>query len=191
MRLFVAVEIDDRARQVAEAVQERLQGTLNSILKARWVPAENMHLTVRFIGPVDDDCVPTLIEALTPPLDIPPFDVVLGGCGVFPRSGPPRAVWIGLLQGLSALASMHATFNRRLIPFGVEPERRPYSAHLTLARIKESSKGAGRALRDTLENVPVPSTRSRVNRATLFQSHMSPKGPRYEPLAFIPLNGQP
>jgi 2'-5' RNA ligase len=190
MRLFVAVEIDDRARHVAEAVKEKLQGALDSTLRARWVPAENMHLTVRFIGHVDDDRVPALIEALTPPLGIAAFDMEFGGCGVFPRTGPPRAVWIGLRHGLPSLASMHDTFNRRLVPLGFAPETRPYSAHLTVARIKDASKGAGRALRNALDRVAVPSTRSHVTRATLFQSHMSSKGPRYEPVAFIPLNGE-
>ena len=94
MRLFVAVEIDDLARRAAEATAEALRVAIGPALKARWVPVENLHLTVRFIGHVDDDRAPAVIEALALPLDIPSFDIELGGCGMFPSKGPPRALWM-------------------------------------------------------------------------------------------------
>ena len=191
MRLFVAVEIDDRARQVAETVQHRLQVALNSTLEARWVPVENMHLTVRFIGHVDDSRAPAIIEALVPPLAVAPFDVELGGCGAFPPRGGPRVLWIGVMQGLTSLALLHDALNRRLLPYGFEPEARPFSAHLTLARVKAAPRGAGRAVQETVTRVRVPAARFQVRRATVFQSHLSPKGPRYDPVTFIPLAGDP
>jgi 2'-5' RNA ligase len=191
MRLFVAVEIDDQARRVAEATAAALCAAIGPALKVRWVPAGNMHLTVRFIGHVDDDRVPALVAALTPPLDIPSFDVELGGCGVFPPSGPPRALWIGVIHGVAALASMRDAFDRRLRPLGFEPEARPSTAHLTLARIKDAPKGAGRAVRDALGHVTPPRTRWHVSRATIFQSHLSPRGPRYEPVAHTGLHLEP
>src|SRR5258706_12635481 len=92
MRLFVAVEIDDQARRAAEAAAEALRVAIGPALKARWVPVENLHLTVRFIGHVDDGRAPAVIDALASPLDIPPFDIELGGCGMFPSKGPPRAL---------------------------------------------------------------------------------------------------
>lgn len=187
MRLFVAVEIDDRVRRLAGQVQAELQGLLAPVLQARWVPVENMHLTVRFIGQVDDDRAPALIDALTRPLDVAPFDLELGGCGAFPPSGPPRVLWMGLTRGLSSLSLMHEACNQRLRPFGFEPEGRPYSAHLTLARIKDAPKGAGAAAREGLRRVMSYTATCHVTRATIFQSHLSPKGPRYEPVGFAAL----
>jgi 2'-5' RNA ligase len=187
MRLFVAVEIDDHARRAAEATAEALRVAIGPALKARWVPVANLHLTVRFIGRVDDDRASAVIETLASPLDIPPFDIELGGCGVFPSKGPPRALWIGLTRGAPSLAAMHDAFNRRLRPFGFEPDARPFSVHLTLARIKDAPKGTGRALREVLGQAAPKLARSHVSRATIFQSHLSPKGPRYEPVAFTPL----
>ena len=187
MRLFVAVEIGDETRRVAAATADVLRAAIGPAVKARWVPPENMHLTVRFIGHVADGRAPGLIDALTPPLDIPPFGIELGGCGVFPPTGAPRALWIGLARGLPGLASMHAAFNRRLLPFGFEPESRPFSAHLTLARIKNAPSGAGRAVREALRHVTPPTATSHVTRATIFRSHLSPNGPRYEPVAFAEL----
>ncbi|HMC76658.1 MAG TPA: RNA 2',3'-cyclic phosphodiesterase [Vicinamibacterales bacterium] len=179
MRLFVAVEIDEAARAVARAAQERLQIAVPPVLRARWVPPENMHLTVRFIGHVDDARAQALIEALTPPIDAAPFDIELGGCGTFPTGGTPRVVWIGLKRGLASLAQLHDAFNQRLRPFGFEPEARPFSAHLTLARVKDAPRGSGRAVRDALSGIQVPATPWHVSHSTVFQSHPSPKGPRY------------
>jgi 2'-5' RNA ligase len=190
MRLFVAVEIDDHVRRLAAVTAETLRVEIGSTLKARWVSPENMHLTVRFIGHVDDNRAPAVIEALTPTLEVPPFDVELGGCGVFPPSGPPRVLWIGLTQGLPSLALMHNAFNERLRALGFEPETRPFSAHLTLVRIKEAPKGAGRVVREALTRIAPPLARSRVTRATIFQSHLSSKGPRYEPIAFATLKAE-
>jgi 2'-5' RNA ligase len=184
MRLFVAVEIDDEARRAAAATAEALRAAIGPGLKMRWVPPENLHLTVRFIGHVDDGRAPAILEALTSPLDTTPFDLELGGCGAFPPSGAPRALWIGLTQGMAGLTSMHEAFNTRLLSFGFEPERRPFSAHLTLARIKDAPSGTGRVVREALRRVTPLSARSRVTRATIFQSHLSPKGSRYEPIAF-------
>jgi 2'-5' RNA ligase len=187
MRLFVAVEISEEARRAASATADGLRTAIGPALKARWVPAENLHLTVRFIGHVDDARAPSVIGALAVPLDVPAFDVELGGCGVFPSSGPPRVLWIGLTRGLPHLAAMHEAFNARLRPFGFEPESRAFNAHLTLARVKDAPKGAAAAVREALRAAAPPVTRVDVSRATIFASHMSPKGPRYEPLAHAEL----
>ena len=172
--------------QVAAETAEVLKRALDPTVRAAWVPQENMHLTVRFIGQVDDNRGPALIGALTPPLDMKPFVVELGECGVFPSSGPPRVIWMGVTEGLPALAAMHAEFNRRLLPFGFEPDRRAFSAHLTLARIKDAPRGAGRSLRESLRRVTPRTPPSRIAAATIFQSHLSPKGARYERLAHVP-----
>lgn len=190
MRLFVAVEIDERARQAADAVQQRLQKALDSTVTVRWVSPENLHLTVRFIGHVDEARAPEVIAVLAAPLDIAPFDIELGGCGAYPPRAAPRVLWIGVTQGLPSLASMHDAFNQRLRTFGFEPEARPFSAHLTLARVKDAPRGAGRAVGEALNRVTAPATRVHVTRATVFQSHLSPKGPRYAPVAFSPLTAE-
>jgi len=186
MRLFVAVELNGDCIRVATETAAVLGRVVDPKIRAAWVSAANMHLTVRFIGHIDDGRAPAMLEALAPPLDLAPFDVELGGCGVFPPSGPPRVIWIGLAQGLPSLAAMHEEFSRRLRPFGFEPEDRPFSAHLTLARIKDAPKGAGTPLREALRHIQPSGARAHVTNATVFQSHLSPKGPRYEALLQVP-----
>jgi 2'-5' RNA ligase len=146
-----------------------------------------MHLTVRLIGHVANDAVAPVLEALRPALAIPAFDLVLGECGVFPVTGPPRVLWMGLKEGTAPLQAMHEEFNRRLMQLGLEPEVRPFSAHLTLARMKDAPRGSGAITREALHSVPPTAARCRVTHATVFESKLSPNGPRYSALAQVPL----
>jgi len=180
MRLFVAVEVDGSVLAAAEQTANDLRRRLGSAVRPKWVAAANMHVTVRFIGHVAEERVPALFEAIRHPLEIAPFEVVLGGCGAFPPHGAPHAFWIGLREGVSSLRQMHDEFNRRLLPLGFEPETRPYSAHLTLARVKDAPRGSGAIAREAVRAVRPITARCRVSYATVFQSKLSPHGPKYE-----------
>lgn len=188
MRLFVAVELDDTI--VAEALRtaNELRRRLGASLKLRWVPGENMHVTVRFIGHVPDDRVELVLESVRPAVQVRPFELALGACGVFPPTGPPRVLWIGLDEGLPSLRDLHAEFDRRLLPLGLRPETRPYSAHLTLARNTDASRGSGVAARDAVRATPPPSARGLISDVTVFESRLSPNGPTHVPLFRIPLH---
>jgi RNA 2',3'-cyclic 3'-phosphodiesterase len=189
MRLFVGVELSDELRGLAGRVAGELQRKLGKTLNARWVAPENMHLTVRFIGHVPDDNVPALVEALTQPLAVAPFDIELVGCGRFPPRGAPRVLWIGLTKGLQPLAALHAEFNRRLALVGHEPENKPFNAHLTLARVKDARAASARTFGEIFESVRLPELRQRVDRVTLFESRLSPRGSHYTALSRVPLRG--
>jgi RNA 2',3'-cyclic 3'-phosphodiesterase len=181
MRLFVAVEISDEARRVAAGVAERIRQKLGAGAVARWVDPDSMHLTVRFVGFVPDERVPAVMTALHPPLPVAPFEIVFGSCGVFPASGAPRVIWIGLRQGRASLAAMHDEFNRRLRPLGFEPESRSFSAHLTIARVKQ----APAAVRRTIAETTVGPMRCPVTKATVFESILSRQGARYQRVAEV------
>ena len=156
-----------------------LEQRLERGCRIRWVPADQMHLTVRFIGQVPDAEVPVVLHALERPLLLEPFEVEFAGCGVFPKSGPPRVIWVGVSRGLEQLQAMHEEFNRRLSSLFVPRDDRPFSAHLTLARIKEIGSHAARQLRESVRDVQPHSVRCRVDAATVFRSELSPRGPRY------------
>jgi RNA 2',3'-cyclic 3'-phosphodiesterase len=182
MRLFVAVPLAESVRAAAETVAEKARGGLDPRLRASWIPPEKMHLTVRFIGHVDDGRVPAVLEALAPPLPVLPFEIALDSCGAFPRSGPPRVFWISLSEGVEPLRQMHDELNRRLLTLGVKAEDRAFRVHLTLARVKEVPANASRAIRETLAQLSVPAASCRVDHAVVFQSQLSPKGSTYVPL---------
>jgi 2'-5' RNA ligase len=187
MRLFVAVELSERVREAAANAARELQRRLESSMHPKWVAAENMHLTVRFIGHVPDERVPPVLEAVRPPLALAPFQLTLDRCGVFPPSGPPRVVWIGFSSGRSALQTMHEELTSRLLPLGFRAETRPFTAHLTLARIKDARRGAGAIAREAVREVSPSAAGCLISHATVFESHLSPQGSRYTPLFPIPL----
>lgn len=187
MRLFLAVGLDEAVRRAAEKTAEELRKRVDRVLRGRWVPPSHMHLTIRFIGHVADERVPSVLDVLEPPLTIPTFDVALGTCGVFPTSGPPRVLWIGLKEGLASLQAMHDEFNRRLAAAGVEPENGPFSAHVTLARIKDASRGSSAVVRESIQAIRVPTNRCQISEAVLFESRLSPKGSTYTAQLRIPL----
>ncbi len=190
MRLFVAVELPDEvraaARRAAEDLRERLRRS-RVRLDARWVDPANLHLTVRFIGHVPDDRASLLIEAVRAPVPAASFDVHLAGCGAFPPRGAPRVFWIGVRRGLDPLRGVHEAFNRRVAPFGYPPEDRPFSAHLTLARVKDLARADGARTREIVEHLDVDLGAFSVTAATLFQSRLSPHGSTYEAVAHVPL----
>ena len=190
VRLFVAVEPGESVRSTAADAAREFQRRLGTTLRARWVAPEKMHLTVRFIGHVDDTRVDALLDALRPSLAVAPFDLETGTCGVFPPSGPPRALWLGLSAGLASLAAMHDEFDRRLGPLGYEPEHRPFNAHLTLARVKDAPRGSAAIVREAVRTIAPAHARSRITHATVFQSVPSPNGSSYRPLVTVECGGR-
>ncbi len=192
MRLFVAAEPSEQVRDAAAACAERLRDRLAAARAAagiRWVPRQNLHLTVWFLGEVSDPRAAAVLEALQPPLTVPAFDVHIAGFGVFPPSGPPRVLWMGVTHGLPELAAAHDEVGARLQPWGFAPEGRAYSAHLTIARIKEPPHGAARAvIRQAIAPEPADAGNARIEALTVFRSRTSPKGAVYEPLLRVPLS---
>jgi RNA 2',3'-cyclic 3'-phosphodiesterase len=191
VRLFVAAVPSERARRSAAGCTERLRLRLAEA-KAdrgiRWIAPEQLHLTVWFLGEVSDARADAILDALRPPLDVPPFDLQLARFGAFPPSGGPRVLWMGVTRGVAELAAAHDQVGARLQPWGFPVEARAYSAHLTVARVKDPPQGAARAaLREALRRTSADAGSCRIGDLTVFRSRTSPKGALYEPLLRVPL----
>lgn len=192
MRLFIGIELDPVVRAAAADVIVRLRQTLQrqaGHVEARWIAPANLHITLWFIGEVPDAGTDALIEALKiPAWSLPPFDLSLAGCGAFPPSGQPRVFWIGVRDGVEQMKQLYAAVGARLLPLGYEGERREYTPHLTVARVKDAGRGAGPLIRGILRNLPADCGAFRVAEFTLFRSRLSPAGSAYEPLLRVPLS---
>ena len=188
MRLFIGVELDERVKKAAAAIGESVRRELGQRVDARWVPVDNLHITLWFLGEVDESRVDSTMGAVNRPFDEAAFDVEISGLGAFPPSGPPRVVWLGVSAGGDSLARVHAELTTRLEPIGYEPERRAYSAHLTIARVKNVSRGvSGREIRSMLQALPAQAGRCRIEAVTVFRSRVSSKGATYEALQRVRL----
>lgn len=191
MRLFVGVELDERVRAAAAEAAEQVRARLKrsrADVSARWVDPDNLHITLWFVGEVTDDRAAALHRALDTPFAAASFQLRVKGCGAFPLSGPPRVFWLGIASGLEPIGQLYGEVRGRLVAVGYEDEKRPYSPHLTIARVKEIGRGAARPVRDALAAVPADCGACRIEAVTLFRSRLSPKGSRYEPLLRVPLS---
>jgi 2'-5' RNA ligase len=185
MRLFIGIELSDTVKARAAEIAGQLRQTLGRRASARWIAAENLHLTLWFIGEVADDRVGAILNALNTPFTVRPFHLDLRGAGAFPPHGVPRVFWIGVATGQASLQALHDELAVRLEPLGFEAERRAYSAHLTIARVKECRS---RDVRKLLDEIDADAGRCQVAGVTVFRSRLSPKGASYEPLLRVRLD---
>jgi 2'-5' RNA ligase len=142
----------------------------------RWVPAANLHLTVRFIGGIERDLVAGIAARLAEsPLRA--FDLALGDLGTFQRGRLVRVVWMGVSAGVEAARGLAGQVEAACVAAGLGPETRQFQAHLTLARAR-SRLGAA------LPQLPDPPRLGpwQADELVLYESHLSPKGSVYEPL---------
>jgi 2'-5' RNA ligase len=190
VRLFVAVEIGEKLAHGAAKLTEELQRRATaaaSRAKVTWIPADRMHLTIRFIGEVDDGNASMVRKVLEPPLAVTPFSLTLCGAGTFPKSGAPRVVWLGVTDGREQLLCVERAITARLTPLGIPEEDRFYSPHLTLARVRDPAGLKSARLLDGLADHRIGTTL--IDAITLFQSRLSPNGPTYTPMVRTPLGG--
>src|SRR6266404_4722143 len=138
-RLFSAIDLGPSARERIAAEQHRLTTALRAPA-LRWVKPEHLHLTLVFIGEVADDCVARIVLAMQKDIPQLPFRFELGGLGVFPSHGAPRALWLGVRTGADAVVRVQQTMAARCQALGVPLEARPFSPHLTLARWRDGRR---------------------------------------------------
>ena len=191
MRLFVAVGIDSGVRQrIADFCNELRRRAERLAPRARitWVRAEQLHVTVRFIGEVEASRAAAIAAALAPEFSVETFDMVVKDTGAFPPSGAPRVFWAGIASGAGGLSAIEQEVSGRLAACGVKRERRPYRPHLTLARVRDASGLQSAPLFEALSGHGFGVTR--VEAITLFESRTSPKGTTYESRQRTPLRGR-
>jgi len=189
MRLFIGIELTPTVRASVASVSNRCRSLIDRAAPGavlRWVDPDNLHITVWFLGEVDEERAATLREVLLEPFRTPAFRVELKGFGAFPPAGSPRVIWMGV-KGHDAPVQVHQELAERLPLLGFEPERRAYSPHLTLARVRELRRVDVAAVRSILGRPVAPVERLEVPAITLFRSRLSPKGSQYEGLLRVPL----
>ena len=178
MRLFVAIDLASGVRASIAREQERLARLLAE-RQPRWVRPEQIHLTLAFIGEAADERVPAIVETMSHDISLPPFQVVLGGFGMFPTHGAPRVLWMGVVEGAEAVVDLQHEVVRRLNHAGVVSEERVFRPHLTLGRWR-LGRPSDRS-RVSTEAVRVIEAGT-VEAITLYESRMSSSGAIHQAL---------
>lgn len=168
-------EVKDDLARVAEALSGSVEG-------ARWVSRDAFHVTLSFLGQVADERIPGIAGAVAAAAaSVPALEARVGALGAFPSPRRARVLWAGLEDPSGGFAALAEGVIAALEPVGFAREKRPYHAHVTLARLRVPRPvplPAGVAP----EPLPVP-----VRAVTLFQSHLRREGARYEPRDAFPL----
>jgi RNA 2',3'-cyclic 3'-phosphodiesterase len=190
-RLFVAISPPDGVRRRLAALVAELSASAGRAGNdVRWIPPENVHLTLHFLGGVPDARVADVKAAVSAAAaaGAPHLSLEVKGAGGFPNARRPRIVWLGVGGDVAALGLVVADLGKRLTPLGFPPEARPFSPHLTVGRAREQrgAPGLGGALAHAAEAEGVA---WRVSELVVFESFLSPKGPRYEAIHRAPLGG--
>jgi 2'-5' RNA ligase len=177
MRLFVAIEIDKAIRQRIESVRSQLRLQVVSAKGAvKWVESDHTHLTLNFLGETTDHQLTDICRIVEDTAkNHSAFELEIRGLGSFGR--PARVVWVGITDN-PALMALQADLRDTFENCGFAAERREYSGHLTLCRIKAPS--AGYALRQKIETIPVETYgTSFADSVCVFESRLSKTGPVY------------
>jgi 2'-5' RNA ligase len=180
-RLFVAVELPDAIRSAIEGMTEPLR----SLEGFRWTPIENLHLTVAFLGWVEEPATGSIRDRVArAAAGVEPFEACLGVPGRFPERGKARVLWVGFEDPTDSLAALAAEV-RTSIGQPFEPDDRPFRPHVTVARAR---RPVSMRLPEPTDppSIPFP-----VDSITLFRTYLGGEHARYEALERWPLGAQP
>jgi len=184
MRCFVAVALPPAVKTLLVRVQEELRRADGHV---KWVEEENLHLSLKFLGDLDEDAVAKLKGSLSiESLQWPRMELTYEGIGTFPERGVPRVIWAGCSGDLPKLAALAGAIERCAEQVGVARERHPFAAHLTLGRVK-SDRNVKRLLAAIDHQRRVPLGKDDVKEFVLYKSTLTDKAPIYEVIATFPL----
>jgi 2'-5' RNA ligase len=185
MRLFIAVDVNEAVRRQLALVQKQLRERLGGA-GIKWVNPDLIHLTLKFLGEVPDQDVPRVCRVVQEAANRhSPFEIRVHGIGTFGK--PARVLWVGVLESekLAALASdLETSFEAA----GWPREAKGFSAHLTLARIREPRSGSA-AQRAVQEQPPRSFGEVWIDQVVVYESRLSSKGPVYTAAGRYDLNG--
>ncbi len=188
MRLFVAVDLNEELKAAVRSRVADLRTRLATVREAdlvRWATDDQLHLTLHFIGYVDDERAELIRAALEPSMKSPSFSLSLGRLGAFPSSGSARVIWIGVDDGEELLRAVHREVGERLRATGCSPEQRDFRGHLTIGRVRKPERELSYRMLKALPFEPPGS--SLVDHVTLYESRLSAKGATYRSLLQTPL----
>jgi 2'-5' RNA ligase len=185
IRSFIAIE-------VTRLLQVRL-GELQKELKqaeadVRWAHPGNIHLTLIFLGTVNNEFLEKITESLGPLIaEWKPFALRIRGLGCFPSMRNPRVLWVGIDQGKEEVTSLQGAIEGKAAEAAFAKETRPFKPHLTLGRIQSPrSRGPFAQAVENLKEAEVGTFRA--SEVFLFKSELRPSGAVYTKLKTFPMN---
>jgi len=182
MRTFIAITLPKEIGDSLSRLQEQLK---TSGADVKWVNPQNIHLTLKFLGEIDDKKLDKVNQILDDVIkDKNNFYIRLSSIGAFPKINFPRVIWIGIDKGDMETKQIAKVLEERVAKTGIPSESRPFSSHITLGRVRSSlnRERLVKNLDNLVHNFGEENLEFLVDRITLFKSTLTPKGPIYEVL---------
>jgi 2'-5' RNA ligase len=179
IRCFIAVKVPQNILSEIEKYLVQLRKISSHV---RWVKASGIHITLKFLGEIEPLLVDQVKESLQSVAGIvKPFEVMVHGSGCFPNPKKPRVFWLGLEQSIGKeLNVIYDWINEKLATFGFEKEKRRFSPHLTLGRVRTPADFT--SLLNYMQNYPFPKRGFKVHEIVLMRSILKPSGAEYIPI---------
>jgi len=187
LRLFVAVELPASVRQRLADLAAEVRGM--GLERLRWVRPENIHITLKFLGETPADRQPEIEDALRAAAEgVAPHELTLGELGKFGGRQSPRVLLVDVRGDVDALKALQKRVDGKIAPLGFPAEKRPFAAHLTLARVPQDlARKVARPLTEAIDAVKVPDPPIPVREIVLMRSELSREGPVYTRLFGVEL----
>jgi len=177
VRTFIAIQISDTMRRNLANLIADLKNTSGAV---RWVSPENLHLTLKFLGNVEEKKTEDIGQGVSNACKgSAPFAMSLKSLGAFPSTRRPRVVWVGVAKGKDDLISLNEKIETQLEQIGFEKEKRKFSPHLTIGRLKREGRPGDLADRLSVE---FDGGECEVERVCVMKSTLTPSGAIYEEL---------
>ncbi|NQT23144.1 MAG: RNA 2',3'-cyclic phosphodiesterase [Candidatus Omnitrophica bacterium] len=178
MRLFIAIELPDEIKKNISSLQQELKKANADV---KWVDPLNVHFTLKFLGDVPESKIPDLKSVLDRTAQsYSKFKSNLFKLGAFPKLDYPRVIWLGLADNCSVIEEMASKIGEGCEALGFSREKRSFSAHLTLGRVRSGKNKE--LLKKILISTEVTPQSFVIDKVTLFQSKLTPKGSIYTAL---------
>lgn len=182
MRTFIAIELPKGTKDALVNLQERLKSSQADV---KWVKPQNIHLTLKFLGEIDERDLIKINEIIDKvAVSKPAFKAQISLIGAFPEIDSPRIVWAGLGPGDKETKEIAFELENRLAEAGIPKEDRPFSSHITIGRTRSGLNREKLVMNlKSMENkIGGDIMQFSVTKVTLFKSTLTPAGPVYEAL---------
>jgi len=185
IRTFIAIEIPEPIKLSIAKIQEEL---IRENAHITWVKPQNIHITLKFLGEIEESLVDNLSTVLTAVThQTQPFAVEIQRIGAFPNLKRPKVIWIGAKSENNAMENLALTIEDKVSRLGFEIENRPFKAHLTLGRVKDMS-GIDGVMKKLDDNKNFHAGKYTPTEIIIMKSDLTPTGAIYTPLNRIKID---
>jgi RNA 2',3'-cyclic 3'-phosphodiesterase len=189
IRSFIAIELPEQVKSELQHIEDRLRSAEPT--SAKWVDPKSIHLTLKFLGNVSADKIEAIVRAMNQAAgNISPFRLEMQGLGAFPNLRRVQIAWAGIIGDIDKLNLLQSNLEKALSPLGFPPENRPFTPHLTLARVRDyATPDQRQTLGEALARAKFASSMIiQVHSINLMKSQLTRAGAIYSCLSSVELS---